>query len=151
MLAPPPRRPRPPDGRREQWEATIRALWDGAAHREEWYAAIALARHRAYRGWLDSESMPLWQHLSDRAHGGTSSTTSRPTSCATPSWPPPDVEGLRLREWAADESLWVRRAAILSQVGVRDRFDPDLLTDVIEPNLDRSRLLHPQGDRLGTA
>ena len=34
---------------REQWEATVLALWDEATHREEWYAAIAVARHRPAR------------------------------------------------------------------------------------------------------
>src|SRR4051794_29671405 len=34
---------------REQWEATVRELWDEAGHREEWYAALALARHRRAR------------------------------------------------------------------------------------------------------
>ena len=68
---------------REQWEATIRALWDGATHREQWYAAIALARHRPYRAWVDSDAMPLWESLIRAGRGGTSSTTSRRTSCAT--------------------------------------------------------------------
>src|SRR4051812_39701575 len=45
---------------RAQWEATIVALWDGATHREQWYAAIALARHRAYREWVDDDAMLLW-------------------------------------------------------------------------------------------
>ena len=38
---------RPAD--RGEWEATIRELWDGATHREERYAALALARHRIGR------------------------------------------------------------------------------------------------------
>ena len=42
---------RPSD--REEWEATVRELWDGATHREERYAATALARHRAARAWQD--------------------------------------------------------------------------------------------------
>ena len=41
-----------------------------------------------------------------------------------------------MREWAAEESLWVRRAAILSQIGWRESFDTPLLVDVIEPNID---------------
>ena len=48
---------------RDGWEATIRTLWDEVAYREEWYAAIALARCRTYRPWVDSDSMPLWRHL----------------------------------------------------------------------------------------
>ena len=31
---------------REQWQDTVRTCWDGVVHREEWYAAIDLARHR---------------------------------------------------------------------------------------------------------
>ena len=48
---------------RAAWEATVRALWDGATHREERYAAIALARHRRARAWLAPESVPLFRHL----------------------------------------------------------------------------------------
>ena len=46
------------------WEADVRALWDGAAYREERYAAIALTGHRAARavaGPLDA--LTLYRHL----------------------------------------------------------------------------------------
>ena len=120
---------------REQWEATIRALWSGATHREEWYAAIALARHRTYRGWVDSDAMPLWESLI-RAGAwwdvvdDIATHLVRDTVLAAP-----DVEAPRMRAWARSDSLWVRRAAILSQVGAGDRVDHRLLADVIEPNL----------------
>ena len=39
----------------------------------------------------------------------------------------PDVEGLRLREWAVGEHLWLRRTAIICQVGRKDRLDQELL------------------------
>jgi 3-methyladenine DNA glycosylase AlkD len=121
---------------REQWVATIETLWHGATHREEWYAAIALARHRPYRTWVDSDAMPLWQSLI-RAGAwwdvvdDIATHLVRDTVVAAPT-----VEGPRMREWAADESLWVRRAAILCQIGVRAGFDTRLLVDVIEPNID---------------
>ncbi len=120
---------------REEWEATIRALWDEVAYREEWYAAIALARYRAYRSWLDSESMPLWRHLVvtgawwDVVDEVATHLVREVLEGA------PDVEGLRLREWAVDEHLWLRRTAIIGQVGRKERLDQDLLTDAIEPNL----------------
>ena len=38
-------------------EATLLALWDEATHREERYAALALARHRVARPWRDVESL----------------------------------------------------------------------------------------------
>ena len=37
---------------RDRWEAAVLELWEDAEHREEWYAAIALLRHRPYRQWL---------------------------------------------------------------------------------------------------
>jgi 3-methyladenine DNA glycosylase AlkD len=120
---------------RDQWESTIRELWDEAAHREEWYAAIALARHRPYRTWVDSDAMPLWERLI-RAGAwwdvvdDIATHLVRDTLLAHP-----EVEGPRLRRWAVSDSLWVRRAAILSQVGAGPRVDRSLLTDVIEPNI----------------
>ena len=121
---------------RGQWVATIGALWQEATHRELWYAAIALARHRTYRGWVDSEAMPLWERLI-RAGAwwdvvdDIATHLVRDTVLASPS-----VEGLRMREWAAADSLWVRRAAIICQVGAGARLDRELLADVIEPNID---------------
>ena len=121
---------------REQWAATIRSLWAGATHREHWYAAIALARHRPYAAWVDSDSMPLWQSLiRDGAWWDVVDDIAthlvRDTVLAAP-----DVEGLRMRQWAGDDSLWVRRAAIICQVGAGARVDQALLADVIEPNID---------------
>ena len=48
---------------RAQWEAAVLELWEDAEHREEWYAAIALLRHRAYRAWLDPDLLPLLEQL----------------------------------------------------------------------------------------
>ena len=48
---------------RATWEATVRALWDGASHREERYAATSLARHRSARAWQDPQALDLYRHL----------------------------------------------------------------------------------------
>ena len=121
---------------REEWEATIRALWDEVAYREEWYAAIALARYRAYRPWLDSESMPLWRHLVvtgawwDVVDDVATHLVGplllehphpvRPTICA----------------WATDSDRWLRRTAVICQVGAKESTDLALLTLAIQANLD---------------
>jgi 3-methyladenine DNA glycosylase AlkD len=121
---------------RDQWIATVRALWDGATHREQWYAAIALARHRPYRAWVDSDAMPLWESLI-RAGAWWDVVDDIATHLVRDTvLPHPSVEGLRMREWAAADSLWVRRAAIICQVGAGPRLDQGLLADVIEPNID---------------
>lgn len=121
---------------RAEWEATILALWDEATHREEWYAALALARHRSHRQWIDSAAMPLWERLIRSGAwwdvvDDIATHLVRDTVLAAR-----EVEGARMREWAVADSLWVRRAAILCQVGARERVDQRLLAEVIEPNIE---------------
>jgi 3-methyladenine DNA glycosylase AlkD len=48
-----------------------------------------------------------------------------------------------LDEWAVADGLWVRRAAIICQVGARERLDRDLLTLAIDANLDGSTRTTP--------
>ena len=120
---------------RDGWEATIRTLWDEVAYREEWYAAIALARHRTYRPWVDSESMPLWRHLVVTGAWWDVVDEVATHLVRDVLEGSPDVEGLRLREWAVDDNLWLRRTAIICQVGRKDRLDDSLLADAIKPNL----------------
>lgn len=124
-----------PDGR-GRWEATVRALWDGATHREEWYAALAIARHRRARPWLDAGSVELSRHLVVTGAW----------------WDVVDVVAVHLvgvalradgaavtpvvRAWAGGDDLWLRRTAVLCQVGARDRTDVDLLRHVVEANLE---------------
>jgi 3-methyladenine DNA glycosylase AlkD len=121
---------------RAEWEATVRDLWDHATHREEWYAAIALVRHRRARDWLDPEAMPLLRHLivtgawwdvvDDVATHPVGDTLDRHRAAVTPV----------LRAWATDADPWLRRAAVICQVGRGDRVDVDLLTHAVEANLD---------------
>lgn len=120
---------------RQEWEGTIRALWDEATHREEWYAALAVARHRHYRRWRDSDTMPLYRHLIETGAWWDVVDDIATHLVREVVLGNPEVEGLRMREWAADEHLWIRRSAVICQVGAKDRTDPVLLADVIEPNL----------------
>jgi 3-methyladenine DNA glycosylase AlkD len=123
-------------GDRAAWEDTVRELWDGATHREERYAATALARHRAARAWQDPASLDLYQHLvvtgawwdhvdEVAAHlvGGVLAGHR------------PEVTPV-MRAWACDDDLWVRRTAVLSQLRHQADTDTALLHDVVEANLD---------------
>ena len=116
----------------------MRALWDGAAYREERYAALAVTGHRAARAWQDPTALGLYRHLvvtgawwdyvdvvaADRV--GPILLRHRPI--VTP----------LLRADAVDAHLWVRRTAILAQLKHREETDLDLLTDVIDANLEGS-------------
>jgi 3-methyladenine DNA glycosylase AlkD len=121
---------------RGQWEATVRTLWDEATHREEWYAAIAVARHRRAKEWLDPASLDLWRHLvvsgawwdvvDDVATHLVGDVLSRHRPAATPV----------IRGWATGEDLWLRRAAVICQVGHKTDTDVELLRLAIEANVD---------------
>lgn len=119
---------------RRTWEGTVRALWDQATHREEWYAALALARHRPVREWLDSHSLPLWRHLvvtgawwdvvDEVAAHLVGGALARDRVAATPV----------VRAWATDEDLWLRRTAVLAQLRHGADTDLDLLSYAVEQN-----------------
>jgi len=120
---------------RPEWEATIRTLWDGATHREHWYAALALARHRSYRSWRDADALPLYRHLIETGAWWDVVDEVATHLVREVREEHPHLVAAQLRQWARDRSLWVRRAAVLAQVGSKGRTDPALLADVIEPNI----------------
>ena len=120
---------------RAELERAVRTLWDDARFREERYAALDLLRHRAYRAWRDPDLMPLveelvvtgaWWDVVDELSNVVGEVLLVD----------PEGEGLRMRDWAERDDLWLRRSAIISQLRHRERTDTDLLASVIEVNLD---------------
>lgn len=112
--------------------AAAATLWDEASHREERYAAMALLALGPVEG--DAGSVPLIEHMvrsgqwwdftDELAHRIAALHDRRPAETAA-----------LVRAWSRDEDFWMRRIAIISQLGRRDRLDRDLLAAVIEPNL----------------
>jgi 3-methyladenine DNA glycosylase AlkD len=127
---------------RRVWQDTVRELWDGAAFREERYAAIALLADRRYAGYRDPGTMPLIEHLIVTGawwdHVDTLATrTVGPLVRAYPA----ELVPLMLR-WADDTddrdsagNLWRRRTAIIHQVGAKEATDTDLLVACVRPSL----------------
>lgn len=124
---------------RQTWEATVRALWDGATHREEWYAALALAQHRSARPWQDPAALDLYRHLvvtgawwdvvDEIASRLVGPILVSHTEEVTPV----------MDAWAAEDDLWLRRVAILSQLKRREGTDTALLERCVMANLEESR------------
>lgn len=118
------------------WQSTVRELWDTAEFREEWYAAVALARQRRYAQWATAlDALPLWEHLIRT--GGWWDVCDEitehlvgPTLIAHPDRITPI-----LRTWSTDDDRWIRRAAILAQNRRRAGTDVALLADGIAGSL----------------
>jgi 3-methyladenine DNA glycosylase AlkD len=122
--------------RRERRPEVLRAaaerLWDEATHREERYAALALLALRPLRGDRSLAGLlerlardgAWWDLVDELAHRVADQHDAHPSSTAA-----------LVRAWSTDESMWVRRLAILGQLGRRERIDLDLLAEVIEPSL----------------
>jgi 3-methyladenine DNA glycosylase AlkD len=116
----------------EALTAVARDLWDSAEYREERYAGqdllglpwahgrlqlLDLHRHMAVSGaW--------WDHVDEVAHRIADLLDTHPDEMAAV-----------LRAWSRDDSMWLRRLAIIGQLGRRDRLDHQLLGEVIEANL----------------
>lgn len=108
------------------------ALWDAASRREERYASMALLAQRPLRG--DSRVVPLIEHMT-RTGQWWDYTDELAHRLAELHDTEPRETAILVRRWATDEDVWIRRVAILSQLGRRDRLDPGVLADTIAPNL----------------
>ncbi|MDO5681579.1 MAG: DNA alkylation repair protein [Propionibacteriaceae bacterium] len=120
---------------REVWEQAVRSLWDEAGHREERYAALALARHPKHRAFADDpRSLALYRHFvltgqwwdlcDETAHLVGRVLAAQPVEI-TPI----------LRDWSREENLWIRRVAIIAQLDRKGETDVDLLAYAIEGSI----------------
>jgi 3-methyladenine DNA glycosylase AlkD len=117
---------------RAGWEAAVRAIFDEATHREEWYAALMLLRHRRAVGYLDQAVTPLLEHLiTSAAWWDVVDDVSHAVGTALAQ----DESGVEpvVRRWISSDDLWLRRAAIICQLGRRTETDLTLLVDAIRP------------------
>jgi 3-methyladenine DNA glycosylase AlkD len=120
-----------PPGSAAEVQAAAQALWREATVREERYAAVAVTGLPVARGVLDL--LPLyeemittgaWWDLVDGIAGRI-----RDLLLAHPAQLRPV-----LVHWARSPDRWLRRSAIIAQLGAKDRTDRALLADVIETN-----------------
>jgi 3-methyladenine DNA glycosylase AlkD len=121
---------------RATWLATVLALWDDAGHREERYAALAVAKDRRYAGHRGPDCIPLYRHLVVTGAwwdlvDDVATHLVGPLLLAHRVAVRPTAVG-----WASDEDRWLRRTAVICQVGAKDRTDLPLLATAVEANLD---------------
>jgi len=135
------------------WRELVAALWDGATHREERYAALHLGsdrRARPLRGLprtpradlpVDAEARALaaldlyerfivsgawWDLVDELAVNHVGALLPAHTAPVT----------ARLRRWIDSDDLWLRRTAIIAQLKRGEDTDLALLSDAIEAALE---------------
>ena len=115
--------------------ATMLALWREAPFREERYAAMELARVGLHKAWLDLPLLPVfeemivsgawWDYCDDISAEAIGKLVERHPAAMKPV----------LRRWAEGGDLWLRRAAILCQRGLKTSFDAPLFYACILPSI----------------
>lgn len=135
---------RQPESFRE-WRESILTLWRNARYREERYAAIELAGYRTYQAFQTLDTLPLYEEMivSGAWWDYVDSIASRQIGGLLRRYPR-EMPRL-LREWAACDDIWKRRAAILAQLGFKSDTDRKLLYDCIRPSLGRPEFFLRKG------
>jgi 3-methyladenine DNA glycosylase AlkD len=113
----------PPDDRKQYKELVV-ALWD-LPHREEKYLAVSYARH--FDRFIDVQSVPLYRRLIVEGAwwdfvDEVATKLIGPLVVDDPAGAWPIVDG-----WIDDEVMWLRRTAILCQIGAKEATDTDRL------------------------
>jgi len=109
---------------RDQYEQLVLALWT-LPHREEKYVALGVARH--FIEFTVPESLPLYRRLIVEGawwdfvdEVATKLVRSLVLNHPSQTWPVVDT-------WIEEDDMWLRRTAIICQVGLKDDTDPDRL------------------------
>jgi 3-methyladenine DNA glycosylase AlkD len=125
-------------GSRDTWAVVIRRLFDEASHREEWYAALAVAGGPGAAPYQSIESLALYRHLIvegawwdivDEVSHRVGDVVRADLTGTTPI----------VRGWSGADDLWLRRCSIICQLGHREATDLALLTYAIDANLEDTR------------
>jgi 3-methyladenine DNA glycosylase AlkD len=122
----------PPASVTEVTDASGR-LWREAAYREERYAAQAVAGLPVARG--DLRLLPLLEEMVTTGAWWDLVDGTAPRVGELLSADPASIDPV-LRAWARSPDRWLRRSAVIAQLGFKHRTDTALLTDVVLANAD---------------
>jgi 3-methyladenine DNA glycosylase AlkD len=117
------------------WRSDVLALWRGAKHREERYAAISLGGHGKAGSFQTLDALPMyeemivtgawWDYVDDLAEHRVG-----PLLLAYPF----EMRNILLA-WSRSDDMWKRRTSIICQMHFREEIDRKLLYACIQPSL----------------
>lgn len=118
---------------KNKWKKTVLFLWNHASHREERYAALELAKDKRAKNWHTISVLPLyrsmivsgawWDFVDTMAHQLWQILSNDPTKMKS-----------KMLVWSHDENIWVRRSAIICQLGAKEKTDFDFLEQCMKPS-----------------
>jgi 3-methyladenine DNA glycosylase AlkD len=117
------------------WQADVLALWRGATHREERYAAIALTGHRRAKDFQTLESLPIYEELivTGAWWDYVDELAEHRIGPLLAAYPKPMRK--TMLAWSRGDDLWKRRSSIICQMFFGADTDLSLLYTCIEPSL----------------
>jgi 3-methyladenine DNA glycosylase AlkD len=118
------------------WQAQVLDLWRGARFREERYAAMHLAGDRRARSFQTPSAMKVYEELIvDGAWWDyVDDIASHRVGPILRDYPAPMRR--KMLSWSRSSNLWLRRTAIICQLGFKADTDLELLYACIEPSLE---------------
>jgi 3-methyladenine DNA glycosylase AlkD len=120
----------------ETWRRECLAIWRGARHREEWYAAIELTGHRFYRQYQNRSALPMYQEMIVTGAWWDVVDTLASHRLGGLLRAEPRFMRPKMLAWSRSRDIWKRRGAILCQLTFKHETDLELLYACIEPSLD---------------
>ena len=113
----------------------VLGVFRGAEFREEMYSAVELARWKGFERFRDLDALPVWEEMV--VEGAWWDVVDPVASHLLGELLRKEPRALRraMLAWARSDDLWKRRAAILCQLGFKEKTEPDLLYAAIEPSL----------------
>jgi len=119
-----------------EWQRDALAVWNGATHREERYAAIEWTGERRARAFQTLEALPMYEHMIvTGAWWDTVDALAKKRLGELLRREPARMRS-RMRAWSRDANIWKRRSAILCQLGFKGDTDLPFLYACIEPSLE---------------
>lgn len=109
-----------PPADHEEYEALVLGLWQ-LPHREEKYLALGVAR--SHRRFVVPDSLPLYRRLIVEGAWWdlVDEVATKLVRVLVTSYP--EEVWNEVESWVDDPSLWLRRAAVLSQIGAKEQTD----------------------------
>jgi 3-methyladenine DNA glycosylase AlkD len=118
----------------ESLDDTVGQLFTGATHREERYAALQLARYRLYRRYQTPARVPLYRTLIVTGAWWDTVDEIAANLIGPILASHPGHMRSTLVAWVTDSNLWLRRTAVIAQLGAKHHTDVELLTLAIDAN-----------------